>query len=240
MLKTTKEQALHKSVLIRVLSHILDDTFLSQNLFFKGGTCASMLGYLDRFSVDLDFDISSKSKIAEVGAKLENIFKNINLSVKDQSQNTIQYYLKYEAPENSRNTLKIDAVDVPFKGNTYEKVLLPEINRFAICQTIDTIFANKLVALVDRFEKNKTIAGRDIYDIHHFLQQGFAVNEELIKERRGVGLEEHVAYVINFTDENITQATLDQDLNTLLSPKKFQAIRKTLKIETLSLLKSLI
>ena len=240
MLKTTREQALHKSVLIRVLSHILDDTFLSQNLFFKGGTCASMLGYLDRFSVDLDFDISSKSKIAEASDKLENIFKDLDLSVKDQSQNTIQYYLKYEAPENSRSTLKIDAVDAPFEHNTYEKIPLPEINRFAICQTIDTIFANKLVALVDRFEKNNTIAGRDVYDIHHFLQQGFAVNKELIKERRGVELEEYVTHLIAFIDENITQATLDQDLNTLLSPKKFQAIRKTLKIETLFLLKALL
>jgi predicted nucleotidyltransferase component of viral defense system len=240
MLNTTKEQALHKSVLIRVLSHILDDAFLSQNLFFKGGTCASMIGYLDRFSVDLDFDISSKSMIAEASDKLENLFKNLDLSIKDQSQNTIQYYLKYEAPENNRSILKIDAVDVPFEHNRYEKVLLPEINRFAICQTVETIFANKLVALVDRFEKNNSIAGRDVYDIHHFLLHGFAVNEELIKERRGVGIGEHVAYLISFIDKNITQTTLDQDLNTLLSPKKFQSVRKTLKMETLSLLQSFV
>jgi predicted nucleotidyltransferase component of viral defense system len=240
MLNTTSDQALHKSVLIRVLIHILDDVFLSKNLFFKGGTCASMIGYLDRFSVDLDFDVSSKAKIDEVRSRLEKIFKKLNLEIKDYSPNTIQYYLKYEAPENSRNTLKIDAVDVPFKNNVYEKVLLPEINRFAICQTIDTIFANKLVALVDRHERNNSIAGRDVYDIHHFLQKGFVVNNELINERRGVDTIEHVRYLINFIDQNISQTTLDQDLNALLSPNKFQALRKTLKIETMSLLKSLL
>jgi predicted nucleotidyltransferase component of viral defense system len=238
MLEASQSQALHKSIMLRVLINILDDPFLSQNLYFKGGTCASMLGYLDRFSVDLDFDIKDKNVIKEVQKILERIFSDTELVIKDKSNNTIQYFLKYEAPVNSRNTLKIDAIEVPHKYNKYEKILLPEINRFAICQNKSTLFTNKLVAIVDRYEKNNSIAGRDIYDIHHFLQQGFDINDELIKERRGVDTDVYLKDLEKFIENNISETTINQDLNFLLEPKKFNAIRKTLKDETLALIKS--
>ena len=238
MLRTNQEQAIHRSIMLRVLIHILDDSFLAQNLFFKGGTCASMLGYLDRFSIDLDFDIKDKKNQDDIKNALENIFERINLSIKDQSKNTVQYYLKYEAPPNLRNTLKIDAVDIPHQNNKYEKLLLPEINRYSICQTKETLFANKLVVLVDRYEQNGSIAGRDIYDIHHFLQKGFDFNEKLIEERRQTDANSYLRYLIEFVEDKLTQTIINQDLNFLLDYKKFKAIRKTLKAETIALLKA--
>ena len=237
MLKTNQLQAHHKSIMLRVLINILDDSFLSQTLYFKGGTCASMLGYLDRFSVDLDFDIKDKNLTSAVSESLEEMFSNIGLEIKDKSNNTIQYFLKYDAPKNSRNTLKVDAIDVPYKNNGYEKVLLSEINRFAICQTKSTIFTNKLVAIMDRYERNGSIAGRDIYDIHHFLQQGFDINNELIKERQGVDTNTYLKDLEKFIEKNITETIITQDLNFLLDPEKFNSIRKTLKDETLALIK---
>lgn len=237
MLKTNQTQALHKSIMFRVLINILDNAFLSRNLYFKGGTCASMLGYLDRFSVDLDFDVKDGDVVGDVRKSLEKIFTDLGLEIKDSSKNTVQYYLKYEAPENSRNTLKIDAVDVPCKSNEYEKVLLPEINRFAICQSKSTLFANKLVAIVDRYERNGSIAGRDIYDIHHFFQQGFEINNDIVKERRGVDTVTYLNELINFIEKSITETIINQDLNFLLEQDKFNSIRKTLKDETLALLR---
>ena len=238
MLPANKDQALHKTIMIRVLLKILDDTFLSQNMFFKGGTCASMLGYLDRFSVDLDFDIKSREIGAEISKHLEDIFTALDLEIKDYSKNALQYYLKYDAPAGSRNTVKIiDAVDVPYKNNNYENMLLPEINRYAICQTKETFFTNKLVALVDRYDKNKAIAGRDLYDVHHFLNNGIDINEALVVERRGVDLKEYLKQLIEFIDEHVTQAVINQDLNFLLDYKKFNAIRQTLKEETIVLLR---
>jgi predicted nucleotidyltransferase component of viral defense system len=56
MLVLRLEDILHKSYLNRVLMEIIDRPVLAHNLAFKGGMCASMLGYLDRFSVDLDFE----------------------------------------------------------------------------------------------------------------------------------------------------------------------------------------
>ena len=47
----------HKNQLYILLKEILKDPLLSQNLMFKGGTYASLREVLDRFSIDLDFDL---------------------------------------------------------------------------------------------------------------------------------------------------------------------------------------
>ena len=61
--------------------------------FFKGGTCASMLGWLNRFSVDPDFDYAGDEKDVEQTRKaLERLFTSLGLSVKDKSKNGIQYF----------------------------------------------------------------------------------------------------------------------------------------------------
>jgi len=240
MLLANKENALHKSVMLRVLINILDDSFLSKNLFFKGGSCASLLGYLDRFSIDLDFDIKNLAAKDDIKEKLETIFKTLNLEIKDSSKNVIQYHLKYEAPRGSRNTLKIDAIKTPYKNNIYDIASLSEITRYAICQTKETLFSNKLVALVDRFEKTKSVAGRDLYDTHHFLERGFNFNQKLIEERRNTDYKSYLKFLVDFIDKNFTQVNIDRDINTLLEYKQFNAIRKTIKIETIALLKDLI
>lgn len=238
MLKADKKNALHRSIMLRALINILDDNFLSKNLYFKGGTCASMLGYSNRFSVDLDFDLKSNETKIQVAEELESLFKDIDLEIKDSSKNVLQYYLKYEAPNDSRNTLKIEAIDIPFKNNKYETVLLPEINRFAICQTKETLFSNKLVALVDRYERNNTIAGRDLYDIHHFFQKGFEYNKEVIEERRNIETKKYFRELISFIEDKVTDTVINQDLNVLLDYKEFNAIRKTLKDEALAFLRA--
>ena len=114
---------------------------------------------------------------------MEEIFIKIGLEIEEKSQNTPQYFLRYPALTNERNTLKIDVTFPPPKSNVYESAAFSEINRVITCQTIETMFANKLVALIDRWEKNKSIAGRDIYDIHHFFIQGFGYNSDVINER---------------------------------------------------------
>ena len=50
----TKE---HKNILVRIVKDIYTDNTLGPLLGFKGGTAAMLLYELDRFSVDLDFDL---------------------------------------------------------------------------------------------------------------------------------------------------------------------------------------
>ena len=237
MILPKSEDAIHKAWLYRLLSAVYDNPTLANALYFKGGTCAAMLGHLDRFSMDLDFDLAeNKEDIKTVKQNLENIFKKISLEIKDQSKLVPQYFLKYDAPKNKRNTIKIDITMPPPKSNIYEAREFSEIDRIIPCQTIETMFANKLVAVIDRFEKNHSIAGRDIYDIHHFFLQGFHYHKPIILERREQALPDFFRELIAFIKKHITDTVLSQDLNTLLSPAAFQRMRKTLKSETLMFL----
>jgi len=237
MILPSPKDAKHKAWLYRLLGAIYDDPFLASALYFKGGTCAAMRGFLDRFSVDLDFDyVKPPEDLKKTRKKLEIIFGNLELDIKDKSQKVPQYFLKYPAKVNERNTLKIDVTAPPQKFNQYEPVRLAEIDRIVRCQTIETMFANKLVALIERWERNGSIAGRDLYDVHYFFLNGFRYDEKIITERRRQTLTAFLKQLIKFIEEEITQTVIDQDINILLRPDKFQKIRKVIKPEVLMFL----
>ncbi|NKQ37576.1 MAG: nucleotidyl transferase AbiEii/AbiGii toxin family protein [Chloroflexi bacterium] len=225
--------AKHRVQLTRLLTEILDDPYLAASLYFKGGTCAAMLGFLDRFSVDLDFDLASDRDQAIVEERLRLIFTRLNLTVKDKSQHVPQFFLKYSAPPGERNTLKLDILPNETRANKYAQAYLVDVDRYAICQTRATLFANKLVAPLDRFERNGSVAGRDIYDIHHFFLQGYAFDPAVIEERRGATVSAYLQTLLAFVEKQVTQTVINQDLNVLLEPEKFQQIRKTLKTEVM-------
>lgn len=238
MILPDKKDAKHKAWLYRLLSALYDNNIFATAVYFKGGTCAAMRGFLDRFSIDLDFDyIAKKEEMAEVRKNMEKVFKDLGLEIKEKSQRTPQYFLKYPSKEGERNTIKIDVTFPAPKANKYEPVNFSEIGRIIYCQTIETMFANKLVAAIERYEKNNSIAGRDIYDIHHFFTQGYGYDEEVITERRKTPVKNFFAELIGFTEKKITQTIIDQDMNTLLPYDEFKKIRKTLKSEVLIFLK---
>jgi len=239
MILPRPSDALHKAIMYRLLMHILDTPELAQALFFKGGSCAAMLGWLDRYSIDLDFDLKEKSHKKIIKRLLLKIFNKLNFEIKNQSKTELFFVLKYKTAINIRNTLKLSLISEVVKNNQYESYLLPEINRYCVCQTKETMFANKLVALTDRYNKHKMIAGRDLYDIHHFLVQGFKPNLEVIEERTKSSASQYLKKLTEFIKKRITQKAIDEDLNYLLPSVKFKAIRSTLKDETLVLLEQI-
>jgi len=236
MIKQTQKRAFHKAQLYRLLIKLLDNPKIAPNIFFKGGTCSAMLGFLDRFSIDLDFDLRKVANKKELRKELRRIFKDLNLIIKDESKKALQFFLKYQAPQGQRNVVKLEILDNPFKSIDYKSQYLKEIDRMAICQTIESIFANKLVALTDRYKKRGTVAGRDIYDIHYFFSRGFNYKKEIIEERTGKSYLTFLKQLKKFIQDKISQKVINQDLNFLLPYKKFNVIRETLKIETLMLL----
>ena len=238
MILPNAKEAKHKAWLYRILSGIYGDQTLATSLYFKGGTCAAMRGLLDRYSVDIDFDyVAPQNEMDNVRKRMEEIFIKIGIEVKEKSQNIPQYFLRYPALPNERNTLKIDTTFPPPKSNSYESAVFGEINCIVTCQTIETMFANKLVALADRWEKNKSIAGRDVYDIHHFFIQGFRYNSDVIIERRKKAPADFFQELIEFIESQITQTIIDQDINALLPYEQFRKIRNILKQETLMFLR---
>jgi hypothetical protein len=80
------------------------------------------------------------------------------------------------------------------------------------------------------------VAGRDIYDIHHFFVQGYAYHGAIIRERTGLEPKEYFAKLIDFIRNHVTQTIVDEDLNSLMPDQQFRQVRKILIPETLSIL----
>jgi len=239
MLLPSRKETIHRAWLYRLLTAICDSSHLAGVLYFKGGTCAAMHGFLDRFSVALDFDyVGENVDIPKTRAALESIFNDLGLIIADSSSKVPQYFLKYPNKPNERNALKLDVATFRVKANKYEPVRLVDIDRIVYCQTKETMFANKLVATMERFDNNGTLAGRDIYDIHYFFMQGFAYDADVIAERRKTDSQTYIRKLTLFLEKHLTQTIIDQDINTLLPPEKFRRIRKLLKQEVLMFLKN--
>lgn len=238
MIVPNKKDAIHKAWLYRILEAIADDRYLAGVLYFKGGTCASMLGWLDRFSVDLDFDYAGDtSDIEKTRAALENIFAKFGLSIKDKSKRGIQYFLRYDNAESERKIIKIDASFPLFRASKYAPARLLEIDRIFTCQTKETMFAHKLAAVTDRFHKTGSIAGRDIYDIHHFFMHGAQYDADVIAERTGMDAKQFLATLADFIEKEVTEKIISEDLNALLPRAAFALMRTVLKRETVGLLR---
>lgn len=236
MMLPRPQDALHKIQMHRLLMAILDQQTLNQSLYFKGGTAASMLGWLDRFSVDLDFDLAPKISKQAVKKSLVFLFGSLNLQIKNPKTKSLQFILGYQTKPGLRNQLKLGIVDNETKASAYQPFYLPEIDRFAICQTRETMVANKLVAPLDRYAKYRSIAGRDIYDLHYFLANGYGYKKEVVEERSKIPISRYLVKLKKFIEKKVTEKILSEDLNYLLPYEKFQSLRKILKTETLMLL----
>lgn len=240
MLLPRKQDAVHKGWLLRLLTAICEQKQLNSKLGFKGGTCAAMRGFLNRFSIDLDFDLlAEKDELPVIRKHFEKVFADLELVIKDKSTKVPQYFLKYPTEEKSdRSIIKIDTLFPVPAENSYENVRLPEIDRVVKCQTLETIVANKLITLISRYERTGKLAGRDIFDVHHFLFQGYPYKEKIICEQRKTTLSTFFRQLIEIIETKVNNTLIDQDLNLLLPNTEFQAIRKILKQETITMLQS--
>jgi len=237
MFTPQKHNIYHKVQMFDLLSAILRNSFLVESLMFKGGTYASLRRVLDRFSVDLDFDLPLRGKKDDVEGILYHIFKKLNLNIKAQSKNYLLFQLKYKAPEGARNTLKLEINDSPSKLNTYEKVKLSELNSYCNGHTIDTMVANKMLAAKGRFDKKGKISGRDFYDLNYFLRKGFKVNRSVVQDISKVSYKEYISQLINLVEKNLTERILNEDLNNLLPTSYLNKKLPRIKEELLFMLK---
>ncbi len=226
----------HKAHTYRLVSAIIDSPVISNDVYFKGGTCAMMLGFLDRFSVDLDYDLKKEADNKGIDRELRKIFKKFDFELVKKSHNSLFYVLRYKSELGERSNLKLSIVDKSFQANIYLPQYLKEIDRFCVCQTKETMFANKLVAITDRYKKRKDIAGRDIYDIHHFFMRGFNYTSDVISERTKKVPMMYFKELVNFIETKVTDTILTQDLSFLLHPSQFKKLIKILKKETIMFL----
>ena len=155
----------HKNIMLKILKEIYSDIDIGSILGFKGDTAAMLFYDLDRFSVDLDFDILDPKMEDIVFERIGLILKKFgNVKEARIKHNTIFFLISYE---DSFPNLKIEINKRYFNYIKYEQKTYMGVSMLVISG--EDIFANKLVALIDR----KKIANRDIFDIWFFLDKNW-------------------------------------------------------------------
>lgn len=216
----------HRTTLFGLINQIYKSNF-AQTLGFKGGTMAYFFYGLDRFSVDLDFDILDEKSIVQLKKNLPSILKKFG-RILDYSDKfyTLFYLLSYE--KNQRQ-IKIEIS----KRNILSSY---EIANFygldVLIQKIEDAFATKLLACTTR----KNIAYRDFYDTLFYLKKGINPNERIIKKITQKNIIDYLSYLKKFINKNVSNAKVLNAIGELINEKQKNFLRKNFKEELLKYL----
>jgi len=160
---------------------------------FKGGTCIRYLFGLNRFSEDLDFNISIPPERFQ--EQVEKTLEEIRLIGMDT------YFLKdeqfeesytceigfhgplYRGTEQTRNKFRIDAWKRT--GTVYEpewnliESEYPETKAYFLVRAMneEEMMVEKILSLIERGK------GRDLYDVWFLLKKGVTVDKELLRKK---------------------------------------------------------
>jgi hypothetical protein len=88
------------------------------------------------------------------------------------------------------------------------------------------------MALMERYERHKTVAGRDVYDIHYFFLTGQRYKPEIILERTGQNPQQFFTKLKEFVEKRVTSDLLVQDLGFLLTADKMRFVKNGLLQQT--------
>ena len=223
----TLNNSVHKTILFQILKDIYSDTTISPFLGFKGGTAALMFYELDRFSVDLDFDLLDESKEDYVFEQVTKIVQKYG-SLKDVYKKRFNLFclLSYE---DSAHNIKIEINRRQF-GSEYE--IKTYLGVSMLVMVAQDMFAHKLMAMSERMDKTS----RDIYDVWFFLKNRFPINKKIVEERAGVPFDTHVATCIMLL-EKMNNRNILNGVGELLTTGQKDWAKAKLKEETIALLK---
>ena len=221
----------HKKIMLDILSDISSDPLLSNNLGFKGGTCVYFLYGLDRFSVDLDFDLLDIEKKVQVLEKIDLILGKYGEVKKD---GTLRRKLKYSEES---VMLKVDISDRK-EINTLNKYEVRDIVSGVPLKILSQadIFAHKLVAITDRYNNkttNKIITNRDLYDVNFFFDNKWTFNEKIIALRTGETAVEYLVDLKKLIEDRVDDKKILDGIGALVDDKKRLWVRRNLKQEVL-------
>ncbi len=195
-------QEKHRLLMFNILKDIFNSDIWNF-LAFKWWTACYFLYWLDRFSTDLDFDLLDKN-LHNIDEKTIKILQKY-WQIKKWNKLILSYW-------NSETNIKIDINRNIWQSNKYETVNFywTDIK----VQTKSTIFANKLVALSERF------ANRDIYDVYFFFKNWFNINEDVVLERTWKWLKDLLIQLVEQTKRLPKNYKILDGLWELLSEKQ--------------------
>ena len=229
----TLNKATHKNILIKILKDIYTNDHLGPILGFKGGTAAYLFYNLNRFSVDLDFDLLDKEKEEYVFNEVKKILENYGTIKQSQKKRyNFLYILSYSGKEEGAQNIKVEINRRDF-GSKYVVKSYLGISMKVMVQ--EDMFAHKMCAMYERIGK----ANRDIFDVWFFLQNNWPINTEIIEKRTNMKFKEFIQRCIYLLNKMSKQNILS-GIGELITEKQKDWVRKKLKSETIFLLKLLL
>ena len=220
------DTAKHKNILVKILKDIYTDPTISTILGFKGGTAATLFYDLNRFSVDLDFDLLNAEKEDYVFERVKAILENYGkLKQIRKKRFNLFYILSYDEKDINAQNIKVEINRREF-GSRYDVKSFLGISMQVMVK--EDMAAHKLCAMYERIGKTS----RDIFDAQFFLAHDWPVNKKIIEDRMGVTYKEFlkkaVAIMEKFEDRDILAG-----MGELLTEKQKVWARKNLKAEAL-------
>lgn len=177
----TLDYSIHRNIQLQILKEIYSDTKIAPYLGFKGGTAARLFYALDRFSVDLDFDLLDDKKEQEVFKKLLSIARGYG-EIRESRVKRFNLIIILSYDPKVQN-IKLEVNRRNF-GSRYELQTLLGISM--LVQVREDMFANKLMALYERIGKTS----RDVYDVYFFSRYHWPINKEIVEKRSGMSYRE--------------------------------------------------
>ena len=219
--------ATHKNILIKILKDIYTDSSLGPLLGFKGGTAAYLFYGLNRFSVDLDFDLLNATKEQEVFEKAEKIVSKYGtVREKTNKKYTLFILLSYsEEAQNIKIKINKRSFDSQYEVKNYLGISM-------LVMRSEDMFAHKLVAMTER----RKIANRDIFDNHFFLNSDWEINREIVEQRTKTSFANYLKRCIDFLEDKSERGILS-GMGELINEKQKSWVKSKLKKETIFLLK---
>lgn len=222
--------AIHKNIIVKILKDIYADATIGPILGFKGGTAACLFYALERFSVDLDFDLLDAEKEDYVFERVKNILEKYGIlkEVKRKRFNLF-YLLSYDKKVKGEWNVKVEINRRSF-GSQYNAKSYLGIPMKVMIQ--EDMVAHKMVAMFERIGT----ANRDIYDVWFFLQNDWPINKKIVEERTGMSFKEFLEQCINVL-EKMDNGNILSGMGELLTESQKDWARAKLRTETIFLLK---
>lgn len=216
----------HKTILFQILKDIYSDTTIAPFLGFKGGTAALLFYDLDRFSVDLDFDLLDETKEDYIFEEVIKIVKKYG-ELKESYKKRFNLFCLLSYEDKAHN-IKVEINRRQF-GSKFEMKSYLGVSMLVMVP--EDMFAHKLMAMTERIGKTS----RDIYDIWFFLNKHFPINKEIVEKRAGVPFNQVIQKCINLL-EKMDNSTILSGVGELLTPSQKDWAKTNLRQETISLL----
>ncbi len=175
---------------------------------------------LDRFSVDLDFDLLEPISFGELDGILLPILKNYGAVVGQKDKNYAYFYLL--PYQKGARALKVEiskkvSVTDDYRAQNLYGISMP-------IQKEDVALASKMLACLER----KWLASRDFFDVNYYLAKGVFPNKAYIKNRADITLKEAVTRLLARTaPEALNEKTLLWDLGSWWTRKRSHGLSLT-------------